>query len=286
MATLIQIKRSVANGAPGSLSEGELAYSFKSDTKTLYIGDGTNVIPIGGEADHTKLAGIEAGAQVNTVTSVAGKTGAVTLVKADLTNFTESDYVHTTGVETIGGNKTFSNDVIISGDLTVNGTVAHINSTTVDIGDNILVLNSGEAGAPSANAGLEIERGTSDNSFMLWDEGVDKWGTKVGAGAFTAFSLEGHTHVAADITDFSSSVNTLIGSMVLDDISNVVLTAPSSGQALTFNGTNWINTTVATAFIGLTDAPSAYTGTGGYIVKVNSGATGLEFSNSIDGGSY
>lgn len=35
-------------------------------------------------ADIDKLAGIEAGAQVNTVSSVAGKTGAVTLVKADV----------------------------------------------------------------------------------------------------------------------------------------------------------------------------------------------------------
>ena len=35
-------------------------------------------------AEKTKLAGIETGAQVNTVTSVAGKTGAVTLVKGDV----------------------------------------------------------------------------------------------------------------------------------------------------------------------------------------------------------
>lgn len=35
-------------------------------------------------ADKTKLAGIQAGAQVNTVTSVAGKTGAVTLNKSDV----------------------------------------------------------------------------------------------------------------------------------------------------------------------------------------------------------
>jgi hypothetical protein len=34
--------------------------------------------------DKTKLAGIEAGAQVNTVTSVAGKTGVITLAKADV----------------------------------------------------------------------------------------------------------------------------------------------------------------------------------------------------------
>ena len=36
------------------------------------------------DAEGTKLAGIQAGAQVNAVTSVTGKTGAVTLVKGDV----------------------------------------------------------------------------------------------------------------------------------------------------------------------------------------------------------
>ena len=36
------------------------------------------------DAEKSKLAGIEAGAQVNAVTSVAGKTGAVTLVASDV----------------------------------------------------------------------------------------------------------------------------------------------------------------------------------------------------------
>ncbi len=232
--TTIQIKRSTLVAAPPSLAAGELAYSFKADTKLLYIGDGTNVIAIGGEADHLKLATIETGAQVNTVTSVAGKVGAVTLVKADITNFTETDYVHTTGTETIGGDKTFSNNVIVNGNFTVNGTVTHVNSTTVDIGDNIIVLNSQETGTPSANAGIEVERGTSDNAQLIWDESVDKWGVKVGAGAFTAFALDSATYT----------------------------------------------------FLQLTDTPAAYTGSAGYIVKVNATEDALEFSNTIDGGSF
>lgn len=36
------------------------------------------------DAERTKLAGIATGAQVNTVTSVAGKTGAVTLASSDV----------------------------------------------------------------------------------------------------------------------------------------------------------------------------------------------------------
>ena len=43
----------------------------------------------------------------NTVTSVASKVGAVTLVKDDISNFVEADYLHTTGNETFAGEKTF-----------------------------------------------------------------------------------------------------------------------------------------------------------------------------------
>lgn len=283
MANTIQIKRSTLNAAPVSLLEGELAYSFKADTKMLYIGDGTNVIAIGGEADHLKLAGIEAGAQVNTVTSVAGKTGAVTLVKADITNFTESDYVHTTGTETIGGDKTFSNNVIIGGDLTVNGTVTHINSTTVDIGDNILVLNSGVTGTPSTNAGIEVNRGSSTYVQMIWNEAVDKWGQVVNE-VFTAFSLEGHTHVAADISDLGDAIlDYATNNLVLDDISNVNVTGAASGNVLSFNGSDWV--AIDNTFLALSDTPNSYTGEAGKFVKV-SGDGFLEFSNVVDGGTF
>lgn len=283
MANTIQIKRSTLNAAPVSLLEGELAYSFKADTKMLYIGDGTSVIAIGGEADHLKLAGIEAGAQVNTVTSVAGKTGAVTLVKADITNFTESDYVHTTGTETIGGDKTFSNNVIVGGDLTVNGTVTHINSTTVDIGDNILVLNSGVTGTPSTNAGIEVNRGTSTYVQMIWNEAVDKWGQVVNE-VFTAFSLEGHTHVAADISDLGDAIlDYATNNLVLDDISNVNVTGAASGNVLSFNGSDWV--AIDNTFLALSDTPNSYTGEAGKFVKVSVDGF-LEFSNVVDGGSF
>lgn len=86
MANTIQVKFSAVTSTPTSLAVGELAYSDASDT--LFIGDNTGTpVAIGGAAAFTKLAGIEAGAEVNDVFSVAGKTGAVTLVVADLTDF-------------------------------------------------------------------------------------------------------------------------------------------------------------------------------------------------------
>jgi hypothetical protein len=75
-------------------------------------------------------------------------------------------------------NSTITDDgttVTIGGNLTVNGTTTTVNSNTVNIGDNILILNSDEAGTPSQNGGIEIERGTSTNASLIWDETADVW---------------------------------------------------------------------------------------------------------------
>lgn len=302
MANTIKIKRSQVTATPSSLSEGELAYSYNSNT--LFIGDvgGAGVTAIAGSADHIKLAGIEAGAQVNTVTSVAGKTGVVTLQKANITDFVEADYVHKTGAETVNGDKTFGNNIVISGNLTVNGTTTTVNSTQVDIGDNIIVLNADEVGTPSQDAGIEVERGTSTNMRLIWQESSDQWGVEVVGGAFTAFSLAGHTHTASQITDFSTAAdaraNTQIAAASINALSDVVITTPSNTQVLTYNGTNWVNATPTSgvsAFTSLSDTPSSYTGHGSKFVKVNAGATALEFvvdpgyltsSSTLDGGAF
>jgi len=66
-------------------------------------------------------------------------------------------------------------NVIITGNLTVNGTTTSINSNEVNIGDAIIKLNADETIAPSQNAGLEVERGTLTNVFLIWNEVSDRW---------------------------------------------------------------------------------------------------------------
>jgi len=67
-----------------------------------------------------------------------------------------------------------SNNVIIPGNLTVQGESTTITSTDLAVRDNIIVVNSGEAGAGiSANertAGLQIDRGTRPDAFLVYDE--------------------------------------------------------------------------------------------------------------------
>ena len=52
-----------------------------------------------------------------------------------------------------------SGTVVIKGDLIVDGTTTTINSTTVDISDRIITLNSALFGTPSLDVGLQVNRG-------------------------------------------------------------------------------------------------------------------------------
>jgi hypothetical protein len=76
---------------------------------------------------------------------------------------------------TVAGQLNIGENVVIAGNLIVSGTTTTVESETVRINDNIIVLNNNEAGTPSQNGGIEIERGTSINYSFLWDELNDRW---------------------------------------------------------------------------------------------------------------
>ena len=81
----IRILRSDTVATPPTLLQGQPAYSELSGN--LFIGTSGDVVTkIGGATDVAKLAGIEAGAQANTVDSVNGETGIVSLSLGDLVN--------------------------------------------------------------------------------------------------------------------------------------------------------------------------------------------------------
>ena len=92
-------------------------------------------------------------------------------------NITTSGYIRGPSTMTIDP-ATHGDDtgtLVIAGNLTVQGATTTVNSNTVAIGDSIMTLNSDETGTPSANAGLEVERGNATNVSFLWNETNDNW---------------------------------------------------------------------------------------------------------------
>ena len=73
------------------------------------------------------------------------------------------------------GSATIAGNLVISGNLTVSGTTTEINTQTLNVADNIVVLNNDVTGTPSQNAGIEVERGTSTNTLLRWNESSDRW---------------------------------------------------------------------------------------------------------------
>lgn len=59
--------------------------------------------------------------------------------------------------------------------LVVEGTTTTIHAETLTIDDNIIVLNNNVTGTPTEDGGIEIERGTSTNAVLIWDEDTDTW---------------------------------------------------------------------------------------------------------------
>ena len=70
---------------------------------------------------------------------------------------------------------TITNDLTIGGDLNVAGTINSVNTTQVNIVDNKINLNTDFTGAPTADAGIRVERGTENDVEVLWNETSDKW---------------------------------------------------------------------------------------------------------------
>ena len=96
----------------------------------------------------------------------------------------------------------FSGDVAVGGSLTVTGTVTTVNSETIELADNILLLNSNALGNASQNAGLEVERGDDLNVQLLWDETNNRW--TVSSEDFKAATFIGD--LTGDVTGTVSSL--------------------------------------------------------------------------------
>jgi microcystin-dependent protein len=109
----------------------------------------------------------------------------------------------------ISADVTFGNAIVQN--LTVNGTTTTVNSNDVNIADSTLTLNSDETGAPSQNAGIVIERGTSSNVSFLWQEDWDRWSTDGQALSTGTLVATGLTLGGTAVSATASELNTLDG---------------------------------------------------------------------------
>jgi len=152
----------VSDNEPASPSVGNLWY--ESDTGKMFIYYDSFWVEVSGDTGPQGPAG-PAGPALNTQNiriAVAGA-GEIDTSTGNLT------------LDSAGGTVTVDDNLTVTGNLTVSGTTTSVNTETVTIDDNIIVLNNNATGAPSENAGIEVERGSSVNVALRWNESTDTW---------------------------------------------------------------------------------------------------------------
>lgn len=147
-----------------------------------------------------------------------------------ITSAATNDVLAWSGSAWVNVNDLTVDNLTVSGDLTVNGTTTTLNTETLAVEDNIITLNSNVSGAPSANAGIEIERGSASNVLIRWNETTDTW------------------QITEDGTTYSDIATALdiagVAITALDEIGDVSISSATAGQFLKWNGTAWVNDNV------------------------------------------
>lgn len=251
--------------ALGTDTTGDYVASVAAGTGISVSGTGEGAAVTVTNAGVTSLAG------TSNQVSVSASTGAVTLslpqnihtganptfagvtagnIQVGITGDNEIDTSSgNLTIDSVGGTVTIDDNLIVTGDLTVSGSVTYINTETLEVADNIVILNSNVTGSPTENAGIEIERGTSTNTSLLWNETSDTWtltndgtnyhdivrryATNVGNSASTVFTIThnlGSRDVVVQVYD-SSTYETVEVDVVRTSTSVVTLTfavAPST----------------------------------------------------------
>jgi len=202
---------------------------------------GSTSISLG--ASSTTLAGL------TSVTSGTVNIADRHIKTTDSTNLVLNEAIDISSAGAItAGSINLSGNAVISGNLTVSGSTTSVETTNSTISDKLIELATGTSGTPSGDSGIIIERGSSNNAFIGFDESADKF--IVGTGSFTG-STTG---------DLTISTGTLVANLqgnVTGDVTGNADTATALATARTIAGQSFDgsgNITIASTDLSNTSA--------------------------------
>lgn len=109
--------------------------------------------------------------------NIAGEAGVDENIAMWLDGFAVDSGIAKSNVAQLNIDNIFEKDIVIQGSLTVAGSATFIHTDHLHVKDNTITINDGETGSgvTSITAGLEVDRGTEPNYFMLFDETSDSF---------------------------------------------------------------------------------------------------------------
>ena len=134
-------------------------------------------------------------------------------------------YVNTTFAPL--ANPSLTGVVTVSGNLIVTGSTTYVNTNIFQVSDNIITLNADASGAPTENVGFEVNRGSSPYTYLIWDEGIDKW----------TFTNDGTTYFnIASNTDVNTAYSNAVAYAASNTYVNTQLGLKANLTGATFTG--------------------------------------------------
>src|SRR6056300_1225891 len=257
-----------------------------SDLQSYILADSTDTLTnktISGSSN--TLSNIDNSSLTNSsITVTDGTTSTDTSLGGTITfsgTANEVEVGESSGTITVGlpDNVTIGNNLVVTGNLTVSGSTTTVNTETINLADNTIVLNSNATGSATENGGIEIERGDDTNKTLIWNETTDKW--TVGSETFVAGTFEGALtgNVTGDVTgdvtgnadtattletarniagqSFDGSADITIASTDLSDTSSITLN--SATQTLTNKTINSASNTITITESNISDLGSYIT---------------------------
>jgi len=77
--------------------------------------------------------------------------------------------------QAVGTSSSVSFNTITVANLVVTGSQTSTSQANLNVADSVITLNSNVTGSPTLNAGVVVERGTSANVDIRWNETLDRW---------------------------------------------------------------------------------------------------------------
>lgn len=115
--------------------------------------------------------------------------------------------VLTAGSQTIGGDKTFQGNVVVTGDFEVQGTRTYLNTQDLDVEDANVKVNVGGTNGSAEGAGFTVNRPAGDAGLLFDSSLTSKF--KLGLiGATYEVLVSGIAQVVSGIKDFVSGIKT------------------------------------------------------------------------------